>query len=346
MPAYPPLDSPDLADILRPAREPFRHVSDALVHQTLLADAPAYLASLEQSLRDIANGNMSLILPPKAVFEDGPGKGDFRVMPCVTQSGERVVKSIKVVGTNLAQRQVPDQVTVGKAVLLDAEENFVTHLFDANILSALRTGACVALAIKLLAPQRRRIRFIGAGRVGFYGAALACTLPGIEAMAFTDPVPLRAASLARQLAGRHAGIRFSAGPPAEGECADVVVLATTATAPLCRPPAWGAGLIVSVGADTDYQRELDPAWADCADIVVDTQDSARFGDLRMWREQGLIAPDRLDDLFDVLHGRRRSDRPVLFVSTGSALFDNLTMDFLAQRLSCDGQSSDTKSSSL
>jgi len=345
MPDYPPHDSRELQAFLRPAQEPMRTVGDALVHSILLADLPAYLDYLERALRDIADGAAQLILPPKAVFEDGPGQGDFRVMPCVTRQGDRVIKSVKVVGTNLVQRQVPDQVTVGKAMLLHAEENHVTHLFDANALSSIRTGACIALAVKLLAPRRQRIRLFGAGRVGFYGAAALCALGGVASMEIIDPVPNRADALARHLASRNAGMHFST--PAEmGGATDVVVLATTSTVPFCRPPAGGAGLIVSVGADTDYQRELDAGWANRAALYVDTLDSARFGDLRQWLADGRICGEALKDVFDALRRKPAADKPILFVSTGSALFDNLTMAYVADRLPLDCHSSETKSSSL
>lgn len=346
MHTYPPLDSPELRDVLRSAREPVRLVDDAAVHSLLLSDPLHYLGFLEQSLQDIADGKIALTLPPKTVFDDGPGQGDFRVMPCVTRSADRIVKTVKVVGTNLVQRDVPDQVTVGKAMLLHPEENFVTHIFDANALSSIRTGACAALAIRLLAPQRRRLLCLGAGRVGFYSAVFAIALGGIEAMHFSDTVPERGESLARLLSGPHAGIRFSAGPAGADVAADVVVIATTASAPLCRPPGWGAGLIVSVGADTDFQHELDASWAGSAGVFVDTRDSARFGDLRQWLADGLIRREDLRDLFDVLRDRPIAARPALFISTGSALFDNLTMAYLAERLPPASQSSDTKSSNL
>lgn len=344
--AFPPLDSPDLKEILRPAPEPVRLVDDALAHSILLADPAAYLAFLEQGLRDIASGDTALTLPPKAVFDEGPGKGDFRVMPCVTRGANRLVKTVKVVGTNLVQHDVPDQVTVGKAMLLHPEENYVTHLFDANALSSIRTGACVALAIRLLATRRRHLLFVGAGRVGFYGAVFAGALDETETMRFMDIEEGRADALARLLARRNAGIGYSAQPPGRDDPVDVVVLATTAASPFCRPPAWGAALVVSVGADTNFQHELDAAWAGKADIFVDTRDSARFGDLRRWLADGLIRQEDLRDLFDVLRNGPAVAEPRLFVSTGSALFDNLTMAYLAERLPPANQSSEMKSSNL
>lgn len=346
METYLSLDSPELKAILRAAKEPLCQVDDARVHELLLADASAYLDYLEQELRDIADGRTALVLPPKAVFEDGPDMGDFRLMPCITRREGRTVKSVKLVGTNLAQREVPDQITVGKAMLLHAEENYVTHLFDASALSSIRTGACTALAIRLLAPQHHRLHFIGAGRVGYYSAFFSCIQGGVSSVRFTDMNPVRAKTLARHFASRYAGIRISAGAASADDTFDVVVLATTSNVPFCKPPAWDAKLVVSVGADTDYQHELDIAWSDRADIVVDTLDSARFGDLRRWLEEKRIRREELRDLFDVLRVPVGIGKPLLFVSTGSALFDNLTMAYLAERLPRQSHNSETKSSNL
>jgi len=346
MSIYPSLDSPELTAVLRPAHEPLLHVNDALVHSFLLADPLGYLNFLEQALGDIADGNMSLILPPKEIFEDGPGKGDFRVMSCITRNADRVIKTVKVVGTNLAQRNVPDQVTVGKTLLLHPEENYVTHVFDANAFSSIRTGACVALALRLLAPEPGSLVCFGAGRVGFYSAVFSIATGRVKSMHFSDVADLRAESLSQFLAVRHSDVRFSAGRVDRNAQCDVVILATTATDPLCHPPGWGANLVISVGADTDFQHELDPAWADMADLFVDTRDSARFGDLRKWLDDGLIGKEDMRDIFDILRNDINATRPRIFVSTGSALFDNLTAAYLVERLNPSMPSSDTKSSNL
>ena len=104
--------------------------------------------------------------------------------------------------------------------------------------------------------------------------------------------------------------------------------------------------MISVGADTDFQHELDPAWADMADLFVDTRDSARFGDLRKWLDDGLIGKEDMRDIFDILRNDINATRPRIFVSTGSALFDNLTAAYLVERLNPSMPSSDTKSSNL
>ncbi len=163
-----------------------------------MADPIAYLDSLEAELRNIAFGSMELILA-EGVFEDGLGKGDFASCPAYTSRRTRH-KAVKLV-TNLTQRDV-DQVTVGKHVLHPRNTRV-----RRQCLSSIR-AACVALGVKLLAHQRRRMLFIGTGRVGYYSAVLCLALGQVESMRFSDAAEGRADALVGHLAGRHPAICF------------------------------------------------------------------------------------------------------------------------------------------
>ena len=92
--------------------------------------------------------------------------------------------------------------------------------------------------------------------------------------------------------------------------------------------------IVSLGADTEDQHELAPAWASVADIYFDGPDCLQVGDVRAWRSAGLINDCDLTSLLDLWRkGPLPSSRPQIFISTGSALMDNLTIGYLLERLS-------------
>lgn len=324
MPRFSPLHQ----RVLRIHHEPCTFVSDAAVHAALTARPAEYLAYVSTSLRRVALGRLAVELPAKQVFTDSRG-GDFRVMPCVTRDARSTVKTVKVVGTNFAQRVVRDQITVGKVLVLHPSENFVTHIVDACVLSSARTGVCAALAVKLLARRRARLTIVGAGRVGFYSGLYAAAA-GVQRIAVWDSKRERADACVRALRAHLPRAEVSRAQLGPGHRADVVVLATTSRAPVCRPPAWGADLIVSLGADTDRQSELDRAWAQCTDIYVDAADTLRFGDLKAWIKSGLLKERQVVELVDA--ARRRialgNDHPRLFVSTGSALFDNVTISYL------------------
>lgn len=323
-----------LRQVLRITPEPFVYFDEFQVHRILSRHPSEYLGFLHQQLDSIARGQARLELPPKQIFHDPLDDADFRVMPCVVRVGVTACKTVKIIGTNMLQKQIPDQITVGKAFVIDSRENFVSHVFEACLLSSARTGACAALAMKLLAPARGNLTVIGAGRVGYYAALYAASLGGVEAIRIADRDHARATRTAVLLAIQLCGLRVEAVSLDSLPDTDVAILATTSREPLCRPPGWGAGLIISLGADTDNQRELAPEWVDRADIFVDTVDSARFGDLASWQKAGLMAQETLVDLFGVLRQGNlpSASRPRVFISTGSALFDNLTIAYILDQV--------------
>lgn len=311
------------------SREPFRYFTESQVHALLVADPAGYARSVRSALRAIARGAAQLVLPPKQLFPDARGRGDFRVMPCEVRAGRGVTKIVKVIGTNTLQRAVPDQITVGKLLVLDPRENFISAVMEACLLSSARTGVCAALAIDALARGRGDMVVVGSGRVGTYAALYAVAAAGVKRVVFTDVVARRARLAAAWLAAERPDIRVEARAPEDIESAGIVVLATTSTRPIKAVAGWNPQLVVSLGADTDEQSELEPAWARRAEIFCDTFDSLRFGDLKAWLRAGRVRRHAVSDLLGVYRSPRgRSSRPRVFVSTGSALFDNLTARYL------------------
>lgn len=325
------IDDVLLQKVLRISQEPYVYFDEQRVHRLLTENPSEYYRYMRDELADIAAGRTKLELPPKQIFSDPDSTSDFRVMPCVVRRPGNARKTVKLIGTNTLQQLVQDQITVGKAFVLHPEENFVSHIFEACLLSSARTGLCAAIAIDVLSRTRKKIAFVGAGRVGYYAAFYAAQLGGIDEITIFDNDYDRAQQTAELLTRQIPAVRFTAlRESQQAGDADVLVLATTSTESICSPHGTNANLIISLGADTDYQRELDSAWAKVADIFVDTQDCARFGDLNSWQEEGLIDTSSLVDLFQLLRNRelRDTSRPRVFVSTGSALFDNLTIGYL------------------
>ena len=334
-----PDQRPSFFDTLRVHQEPFAYVNERAVHDALIARPLTYLEYLHESLAAIASGRIVVEQPPKLVFPDPVSDdrdrnagGDFRVMPCIVRRDSRVWKTVKIVGTNVVQRAVPDQITVGKAFCIDAVENHVTHIIEACLLSSARTGACAAIAVRQLALSRRRVLVIGAGRVGSYAAFYVSTLQGVEEITFVDRLHERAqaaAAVATDTFKSAAVFRAGeAGSPIE---ADAIIVATTAQVPIVAPGGTLARLVVSVGADAPLQHELSREWAGVADVYVDTLDGFSVGDLLEWSHQGLVQRNAVVDLLTLYRdGPRAGTRPRLFISTGSALFDNLTISYILE----------------
>lgn len=180
-----------------------------------------------------------------------------------------------------------------------------------------------------LAGSPRSFSVVGAGRVGYYAAFYLLALHSGATVALYDPTPGRAAQTAELLARQFPGAACGAAPTPVMNGIDVLVLATSSKAAFCSPDECDAPLVISVGADSDQQHELAPAWIGAADIYVDSLDSLNFGDLHQWLTAGSLRPSEITDLFHLLKAGpvNRKERAV-FVSTGSALFDNVTISYI------------------
>ena len=328
-----PDDRGFLTNLLRISTEPCKYFNDEQVHGYITDNPVEYFEYVKTCLKDIAEGKASLEMTPKQIFTDVEREGDFRVMPCVIHRNGKVYKTVKIVGTNIRQLVVPDQITVGKAFVLHPDDNFISHSFDGCLLSSARTGVCAAISIALHARTAERLTIVGAGRVGYYSALYSCAVMDVKRVRLIDSVPDRARNLAEHLSQVFPKIQFEVAEQLEPDDADVVVLATTSRQALCAPDDTTASLVVSLGADTDDQHELHENWVGKADIFVDTMDSARFGDLSLWQQSGLISLDDLTDLFSILRKPNKTqERRKVFVSTGSAIFDNITIAYILSKL--------------
>jgi ornithine cyclodeaminase/alanine dehydrogenase-like protein (mu-crystallin family) len=320
-----------LPGFLAPSPEKAVHWSDEWVHTQLVADAPGYIDFLDRAFEDLALGRLVAELPPKQILTDSRGNGDFRTMPCSTERSGRVCKTVKIVGTNLAQIKVPGQITVGQAYVLDSIENFITHTVDACLLSSARTGACAVLGARKLGSYDS-IGIVGCGRVGFYTALYAKAALPVRKLCLMDSDQNKARQLADYLnsIGLGRDVRIAETSLGEALAQPVAVLATTSRTAIASPSNCQARLVVSLGADADDQSELAVEWTEVNDlaIVVDTHDSKRFGDLKAWSDMGKINQGRICDLASIYRNEQALAARALFVSTGSALFDNLTLRYL------------------
>ena len=97
-----------------------------------------------------------------------------------------------------------------------------------------------------------------------------------------------------------------------------------------------ADLISALGLTRRNKRELTSTWAERADIYVDVPGSTQVGDFRAWiaKGTGLFSGEGESDLLRLLRYSPRNPerRPRIFISTESALFDNLTIAYLIERM--------------
>lgn len=328
----------ELRPLLGLEAAPPRVLDGLQVHQLLTRQPLGYLRYLRRELDAVAAGREPVLAPPRQTFADPGAGGDFRVMPCVVGRHPRARKTVVVLGARAARQASGAPAAAGRACLLDPEENTVACTLDAAVLGSARAGATAALAAELLAEAGEAALVVGAGRVGLYCALYLAARGAAQRLVVADLQPLRARRVVDYLARWYPEARLEAADArsAAGDWS-LVVTATDSTEPVYQPKRNPAPLVVSLGADTAWRRELPLALAGSWPVYVDSPDALRVGDLRHWRSRGLVRGDELMDLVTLVReGRKpRGEDPAVFVSVGSPLLDNLTIGYVMQALEAD-----------
>ncbi|MFD9378167.1 ornithine cyclodeaminase family protein [Streptomyces sp. NPDC059999] len=253
-----------------------------------------------------------------------PG-GELLLMPAAF-GGYAGVKIAGVAPGNPA-RDLP-RIT-GSYLLLDGPTLRPLALFDGAALTALRTPAVSALALRYLAPGDRPARMVlfgsGPQAYGHLEAVLAEREVADVVVVARDPAgAARLAAHARAL-----GAAARTGTASAVAEADLIVCCTTARAPLFdgRLVAPGA-TVVAVGSHEPDARETDSALVRRAVVYVEARAAAlrEAGDLLVPEAEGLLGPGHVaGTLADLVAGRvpppGRADSPRLFKSVGMAWED-------------------------
>ena len=200
-------------------------------------------------------------------------------------------------------------------------------LCDAGALTAQRTAATTALAIDLLAPaEASTLAIVGAGPLARAHLAHARVV-----RPFAD---VRVYS--RSGAGLGDGVTAARSADAAAEGADVVLLCTSAAAPVLDVTRLAPGtLVTSISTNAPRAHEIDPAALGGLDVYCDHAPSAlrAAGELLLATEAGSWSADAMrGDLAGLLGGGAAppsGDRPVFFRSIGLGLEDIAIAGLLA-----------------
>ncbi|MDV5145425.1 hypothetical protein R1T08_14690 [Streptomyces sp. SBC-4] len=316
-----------MAELLRLHDEPCVHLDELLVHRILVDHIDELCARTEKTLTgvaDTARGAESFGGKDLFYFEGAPG--DLRVMPY----NDGRAMTVKVIGTNEAQTEVPDKISVGKCLLIHPQDHHVMGILDVAALSSLRTAVGILLAWQAAHAGEAsgpRLGIVGTGRVGFY-TALAFQRAGlIESCAVYDPAP-GAVERMRELC------RIEAGPGVVAcdsladllASCDSVALATDAHQPVLGRAdigTYGLRFVASVGADADNLRELDDDLPGAVSFLVGSPLCFCLGDLRRWQQRGLLHPHEVTYLHQALAAPRRpTAEATCYISTGFPMLDH------------------------
>ncbi|MFD9084837.1 ornithine cyclodeaminase family protein [Streptomyces erythrochromogenes] len=263
--------------------------------------------------------------PPRSAI-GVPGDGELLLMPAA--SGAYAGVKIAGVAPGNPARGLP-RIT-GSYLLLDGPTLHPLALLDGAALTALRTPAVSALALRHLAPAGRPLRMLlfgsGPQAYGHLEAVLA------EREAAQVVVVARNREGAERLAAHARTLGVPAartGTPEDVAAADLVLCCTTAREPLfdgrlVRPDA----VVVAVGSHEPTARETDTALVRRAAVYVESRAAAlrEAGDLLVPEAEGAIGAGHITGtLADLVAGRLPTGGergcPQLFKSVGMAWED-------------------------
>jgi len=211
--------------------------------------------------------------------------------------------------------------------LLDDATGFPRAVVGASHLTALRTAAADAVAIRRLAKADAAVlAVVGAGHQAWYDLKAACLVRPIrEVRVWSRTAPQAERFAAR--ACRELGLDCRALPLADAVGgADIVICATAAGEPLVQPQWVKPGAHVSaMGADSVGKQELSPQLVATARRFADVvAQSISIGEFQSAVRAGLIEAADISTLGSALLDpdfRRRDDEITIFDSSGMALQD-------------------------
>ncbi|MGW4803971.1 ornithine cyclodeaminase family protein [Kitasatospora sp. NPDC004272] len=279
----------------------------------LTLDFPAAVAALERTLVE----GLDVEACPARSNVAVPA-GELLLMPAATDR----YAGVKVAGVAPGNPAAGLPRITGSYLLLDGPTLQPLALLDGAALTALRTPAVTALALRALAgPDTRHLVLFGAGPQALgHLEALNAVLPGLDRVTVVARRPGPAAELVSRAA--ELGLSAAVGTPGAVAGADAVVCCTTARTPLFD----GAlvpdrAVVAAVGSHEPAAREVDARLVDRADLFVEAREVAlrEAGDLLM----AGAGAERLANLAELVTRKAvvRHDRPRFFKSVGMAWQD-------------------------
>jgi len=234
----------------------------------------------------------------------------------------------------------------GAVLLMDAASGEPRALIDTASITALRTAAATAVAIRWLArPDAETATLAGCGVQGrAHLAFLAAVMPKLRLLRLADAD----ANALRAALDAAAALGITAEPAADLAAAcresDVCVTCTPSRRPLLDVGDVSPGaLVAGVGADNAEKHELAPALLARAAVITDVLAQCEsMGDLHHAIAAGAMRrEDARAELGEVIAGRKPGrtspDEIVVFDSTGMALQDVAAAVVVYQRARAAGR---------
>ncbi|WP_373002864.1 hypothetical protein [Sulfurimonas sp.] len=328
------MHSKEIKQLLRLQNEPCISVSDLEAHDILIANSIEFMDELKQSYIDWGDGEKWVYVPKKKIIYTPDIKGDFRVMPCITDFKDGI-KAVKVIGTNEENRTIKDKISVGKMLLIDWYDNYVYATIDACVLSSFRTAAISLLAYSLIYKENNSVGLLGLGRIGFYTAILLHRWLGVTQVNCYDPNSVISEKFEKLVSFYAPDLSISLLDSEDtiSQSSSLFLATDSETSILNSNNSSHLKFVSSVGADANNLSELDETLIDKFEIITDSIQSMLLGDMKIWKEKELLSEENVTELKDIMNSMVSIEKNTLFISTGIAVQDALIGQFIINKFS-------------
>ena len=307
------------------------------------------IEAVEESFRDLAQGNADMPLRPTIRVSQPPGV--VNVMPAyLGRMGALGVKLVSSYPENPGKFNLP---TVQATILYsDHRTGELLAVMDGGYITAVRTGAASGVATQYLARRDCRIAgVLGSGIQAQTQLEAMCAVRTIKVAKVFSPTPAHRASFAERMAAK-LGIEVipvSDAAQAVKGC-DIVVAASAAKTPILMGDWLSPGTHINgIGSHTPDARELDEKTIRKSKIVVDSMEAAlrEAGDLLMPMADGVIGKNHIyGELGELVlgkkTGREHNDEITLFKSQGLAIEDVSTAKAVYEKAKAQGKGTDLR----
>jgi alanine dehydrogenase len=292
---------------------------------------------VESVFRRLAEG--AAPQPAAVSFDAGPGH--FHVKAGLSGDGYYVAK----VNANYPANPKLGLPTIqGLVMLSSAVDGRVLAVLDSAELTARRTGAATAVAVRHLAVQRPlAVTLCGCGRQAVAQLTAVAAVRPIAQAYVCDRDPAAAHRLVVELADEIAIEAFALDDlRARARQSDVVITCTPSRQPILGPGDVEAGcLVAAVGADNPHKQEIHPELLRASKVVVDVLDQCvLMGDVHHAIASCVLTrADVHAELGEIVTGKKtgrsNDDEIIVFDSTGIALQDVAAAAAVYERVMSD-----------
>jgi len=287
------------------------------------------MEAVEKAFADLATGNAMLPQRTPITVPDQHGLALF--MPAHIKSLKALgAKVVTVYKDNVPKHGLPT--VLGTIILLDEATGFPVALMDGGYLTAMRTGAVSGVATKYMANPEAKVAVVfGTGAQAFTQVlGVHEARPIAKLLAYSLDAPdARRKFATRVTEATGVPVVLADDPKSAVAQADIVILATTAAAPVLDGSWLKPGSHINgVGSHSPGARELDTLTVQKSRVVCDLTSACKSeaGDLMIPAQAGDWGWDKAaGDLGDVIvgkvKGRTVREEITLFKSVGLAIQD-------------------------